>query len=55
MSLLGIEPHNELMEEEVKTSKMEIQVIIAKPKVGTKPLVIIHVETKETIVEEIDI
>jgi hypothetical protein len=40
---LEIGPHTELMEKEVKTIKM---------KVGTKPLVVEHVETTQTIVEE---
>ncbi len=31
---------------------MEIQVKIAKPKAGTKPLVVIQVETTKIVVEE---
>jgi hypothetical protein len=39
---LEIEPHIELMEEEeVKTTKTNIQVKTTKPEVGTKPLVIV--------------
>jgi hypothetical protein len=34
---LEIGPQIELMEEEVKTAKMEIHVRIVKPEMGTKP------------------
>ncbi len=38
---LEIEPQIELVEEEVKTTKIEIQVIIAKSEVGIEPLVVV--------------
>ncbi len=41
---LEVKPHIELMEEEVK---------IIDSKVGTKPLVVVQVETSETIVEQL--
>jgi hypothetical protein len=43
------------MEDEVKTIETKIHVRIAKLEVGTEPLVVIHVETKKTIIEEIDV
>jgi hypothetical protein len=38
--------------EEVVIVEMDIQVRIAKPKVGTKPLVIVQVETTKIVVKE---
>ncbi len=49
---LEIEPQTELLEEEVIIVKTNIHVKIAEPKVGTKPLIVIQVETTKTIVEE---
>ncbi len=43
------------MEEEVKTAKMEIHVRIAKLEMGTKPLVVVHVEIIETIIEDTNV
>jgi hypothetical protein len=49
---LEIEPQTKLVEEEVKTAKIKIQVKTIEPKVGTKPLVAVQLET---IIEEIDV
>ncbi len=43
------------MEEEVKTIEIEVQLKIANPKVGIEPLVVVQVETIETIVEETNV
>jgi hypothetical protein len=48
---LELEPQIELMEE-VKITKMGIHVRTIKPKVGTKPLVVIHAEITKTIIED---
>jgi hypothetical protein len=52
---LEIEPQIELVEEDVRTAKMEMQVRIAKLEVGTKPLVVVHVEIIETIIEDTNV
>jgi hypothetical protein len=51
---LELEPQTELMEE-VKITKMGMHVKTIKPKVGTKPLVIIHAEITKTIIEDISV
>jgi hypothetical protein len=43
------------VEEKVKTIEIEIHVRIAKLEVGIEPLVATHVETKEIIIEEINV
>jgi hypothetical protein len=43
------------VEEEVKTIEIEVHVKTANPKVGTKPLVVVQVETTKTIVEETNV
>ncbi len=52
---MGIKPQIELVEKEVKTIEMKIQIRNAKLEVGTKPLVAIHVEIIEIIVEETNV
>jgi hypothetical protein len=49
---LEIEPQIKLVEEEVRITKMEIQLRIVELEVGIEPLVTVHVETIETIIEE---
>ncbi len=43
---LEVEPQIELMEEEVRTTNLEV---------GTKPLVVIQVETTKIVVEETNV
>jgi hypothetical protein len=43
------------VEEEVKTTKMEIQVRTIELEMGTKPLIVVHVEITKTIVDKIDV
>jgi hypothetical protein len=43
------------VEVEVRIAETKIHVKTVKPKVGTKPLVAIHVETKEIIIEETNV
>jgi hypothetical protein len=52
---LEIEPQTKLVDEEVKTIKMEIHVKIIEPQMGTKPLVIVEVEITKIIVKEINV
>jgi hypothetical protein len=42
MQFLEVEPHIELVEEAIKTIDLEV---------GTKPLVVVQVETSEIIIE----
>jgi hypothetical protein len=43
------------LEEEVRTTHIKIQVNTTKPEVGTKPLIVVQVETIETVVEETNV
>jgi hypothetical protein len=55
IQLLKIKPQIELVEEKVKTVEIKIHVRITKLKMGIEPLVAAHVETKEIIIEEINV